>query len=342
MNNIKFEINTLSEKEKKVLCCFSLLSPIEIEFDELKNIFFINEDDEINFYDLLHKLTKNNWIINSGKTFRICTNTQNYVIDKLKPSLQCCSNMIDYFMTKLQSDFGEDDNNIKIYALHSESILEKMSHHPRKISSMANNLLVINNMNRNFEKAVKFGKLAIKIIKKHDNIHYDLAFYYTNMAIIHQNMGDFNNALMYSKKDINVCKQLPFISKYSIINSYNVISTTYKELNNYEKSIEYRLKAIKMAESVSHPKLGHYYQKISTVYYNKMDFKNAKLYISMAVDFFKETKTNTDIIKYYTFDKTVYNTLYIAEKILSNYGVKILIAIAIIIIFILVYIFLLQ
>jgi tetratricopeptide (TPR) repeat protein len=97
---------------------------------------------------------------------------------------------------------------------------------------------------KRFHDSLKYNELAIKISEEVDEKHPVVALFYRDKALINKFLGHQDKAILYSLKDIEILEK--HAGKYDDLlpDSYFSLSKTYEQQKNYEKAVEYNLKAI--------------------------------------------------------------------------------------------------
>ena len=115
----------------------------------------------------------------------------------------------------------------------------------------------------------------------------DTASSYNNIGKVYYNKGEFNMALEYHFKAMNIKESLLTPDHTSIATSYNNIGIVYSELSEYDKALEYFFKALDIVKKdlgETHSYTALSFNNIGTVYYNKGDYEMALEHYFKALD----------------------------------------------------------
>ena len=105
--------------------------------------------------------------------------------------------------------------------------------------------------------------------------------------VYHYKIGDYDKALEYYFKALEIREKVLGKEHPSTANSYNNIGTVYSDMGDYDKALEYYFKDLAISEKVlgkEHPDTATSYNNIGTVYSDKGDYDKALEYLFMAKD----------------------------------------------------------
>ena len=91
-----------------------------------------------------------------------------------------------------------------------------------------------------FEKSIRYARVAYSLIEKTDN-EYDIAYTYINWAIAQYNFGRYDSCLIYNFKALKMYQTLSDTSK--IATAFNNISGAYNALGDHSSAVYYAYKA---------------------------------------------------------------------------------------------------
>ena len=97
--------------------------------------------------------------------------------------------------------------------------------------------------------ALKYCKKAIQIQPENNEAHVLSGDIYTDTASAYQSIGDYNRALDYYKKALEIRKARLGEEHPDTAKTYNNIALVYRDMGNSEKALEYNVKAIRIRES---------------------------------------------------------------------------------------------
>ncbi len=201
----------------------------------------------------------------------------------------------------------------------------------------------------NYQKAIQYGEKAAKEFPKNPRVYFclgrayakvgqldkaienlkkasqyqtnpkELMYVYNWLGVEYDNKGDFNKALSYDQKNLQLAKQLKDVDaeRYALVNMavvfrekgddakalkyykkaigiensasglgplYNNIALIYQLHHNYKKAIEYYKKALIYAKNEHCHSIGVYLLNLGNAYRAMKDYKDAKLYLKQGLE----------------------------------------------------------
>lgn len=239
----------VSESDKKLLLYFSILPNRYFSFIELIEYLQIREDRDVEFFDILHDLNKKGFIERDGKFYRLVPLSRTTIVRQLKPTYKECKAPITYFSNKLFVKEGETYSSKEYLIPFIDSILTAIRDpHPEIIRLTINYAIVLSQLNQK-HKALEINLLAIEYAES------------TNYRFIER--------------------------------AYQNAAELYYEMKNYRKSVEYSLLFVYLKERTATKlpelqELANHYYNIAVMYYDMVDFTNAKRYIDKVVELDKK------------------------------------------------------
>ena len=114
---------------------------------------------------------------------------------------------------------------------------------------------------------------------------------YNNIGIVYDYLGDYDKALEFENKALEIKKEVLGEKHADTANSYNNIGVVYEELGDYNEALEYHNKALEIRKEVlgeKHTNTATSYNNIGVVYDNLGDYDKALEYFIKALEIFKE------------------------------------------------------
>ena len=114
--------------------------------------------------------------------------------------------------------------------------------------------------------------------------HYGLML--GQMGYLLYQQADYDNALAYDKRALDIEKETLGEEHRETATSYNNIGTVYDDMGDYAKALEYHQKALRIFENVfgaDHPDTATSYNNIGLVYWAQGDYANALEYQQKAL-----------------------------------------------------------
>ncbi len=153
-----------------------------------------------------------------------------------------------------------------------------------------------------YDKLIEYRLLQIKTL---ENIYtnkpkpWALKLAYSNTSVYYRvYLKDFDNALNYALKALEVVKNSKGIPDHSIASTYNTVVKAYTELENFDTAIEYALKyleLIKNTKNVTDIKLAAAYNQTAKKYQLVKKYQKALEHFDQAITFWKETNDDQDL-----------------------------------------------
>ena len=152
----------------------------------------------------------------------------------------------------------------------------------------------------------------------------DLAEKYIEKGNDCQNSGDYDNAIFYHKKALEIYKQVYGENSLYAADAYYNMGNAYSSKEDYQNSIIYHKKALKIyeqKEGLYHSDTASTYNCIGWDYYGINDYKNALSFFENALNSFKKVFGEYDYNTSYAYSNIglVYKELYNYDKSLYYY-----------------------
>ncbi len=166
------------------------------------------------------------------------------------------------------------ESSVKINKIAKETVKEKIKPDVKMCANLIKNLAEDLNLKpyENFIHKVKyiiFGEAVLENLLEEDLSMARLA---NNMAIICKNTGEYNKALKFMLRTVEIAKKVLELDNIEMSTFYNNISMVYQNVGENDKALEFGLRSIKIREKVlelDHPDLASFYENISMVYQNR-------------------------------------------------------------------------
>jgi tetratricopeptide (TPR) repeat protein len=116
------------------------------------------------------------------------------------------------------------------------------------------------------QELIPYTENILSLIKKENK---ELAELNYNLAIIFRSLGNYEKALEYNLKDIEISEIILDPGHQELAKSYNDIALTYHYLGKYEKALDYHYLALKIREKLldsEHLDLANSYNNIAGTY----------------------------------------------------------------------------
>lgn len=142
-----------------------------------------------------------------------------------------------------------------------------------------------------YEEAVEVNLRFIQLSEETNGQNDTTADAYNNIGIVYQNLGDYDKALEYYFKALEITKDVLGEKHRDTAMSYNNIGAVYDDLGDYDKALEYGFKALEIKKDVlgeKHPDTAGSYGNIGIIYAELGDYDKALEYLIKALEIFKE------------------------------------------------------
>jgi len=316
-------ISKLSQKEKEFLSAFSVLPENPIDINTIFELFAVDEENKIDFFDLIHDFSIKKIFEYKENHYFFKPEYKRLIITELQPTSENCSILIKTLTEKFFLPSRSKLEDLKKYIPYAESVINS-------ITNSSNNLAVLANNFASFYENIGENHLSIKYIQKAIQIQEDIdiedneiSFYYNNLAVLYTKIGSYDQSLSIGFESIRHLNNLSSKNYVTLANSYNIISTAYDKKKNYKQALNYSLKAIEIAEDNFRDKsilLAGYYHDIAITFFNLRNYQTARYYIEKAIsNYSKKVKTEDSFMKRMLTYKNIFNMYYKLEKFVKKF-----------------------
>ena len=125
-----------------------------------------------------------------------------------------------------------------------------------------------------------------KYRQKYGNNEIDKAFSYSKFGSTYKNKGDFNRALEYHLKALNIRLNKLKKNHPDVADSYNNLGNVHYSKGDFNRALEYYQKALKISLNKlgeNHPEVASSYHNIGNVHSSKGDYNSALEYYQKAL-----------------------------------------------------------
>ncbi|CAF1457188.1 unnamed protein product [Adineta steineri] len=171
-----------------------------------------------------------------------------------------------------------------------------------------------------FDKAEELHKVLLE----QPSNESDKGFYYNNLGTAKYHQGDYDQAIEYYEKALEIWEQTLPADHPSLATSYNNIGGVYVDMGEYSKALSFYEKALTIKEQTlpaNHPSLATSYSNIGLVYYNMGEYSKALLFFEKALKIQEKIlpSNHPDLATSYSNIGSVYNSIGEYSKALSYY-----------------------
>jgi len=186
-------------------------------------------------------------------------------------------------ITVILLSFNSFAQQAKIDSL--ENLLKTATQETTRINTL-NSLCWEQRLIGKYEKALEYGKQALKLAKKTATSpdaalaksgEKGIATAFSNIGNVYYNQSDYSKALEYFLKSLEIMESLG--DKRGMAASYNNIGGIYDDQRDYPKALEYFLKCLEIIESLGDKwVMAASYNNIGGIYYDQSDYPKALEY----------------------------------------------------------------
>jgi tetratricopeptide (TPR) repeat protein len=138
-----------------------------------------------------------------------------------------------------------------------------------------------------YKEAEKVDLRLIQLSEETNGQNEITAASYNNIGNVYDYLGDYDKALEYHNKALEIRKEVLVENHPDTAGSYNNIGDVYANLGKYDKALKYHNKALEIFKDVlgeNHPKTANSYNNIGIVYNNLGDYDKALEYYIKALE----------------------------------------------------------
>ncbi|CAF1464367.1 unnamed protein product [Adineta steineri] len=162
------------------------------------------------------------------------------------------------------------------------------------------------------------------VLLKQTSDEGEKAFYYNQLGGVHLNQRDYEKAIWYNEKGLEICKKTLPSNHPSLATSYNNIGLAYHCMGEYPKALSSHTKAHEMYKKTlpsNHPSLAQSYNNIAAVYDSMKEYSNALSLHEKAVEIRQKSlpSNHPDLAASYNNIGGVYDNMGEYTKALSFY-----------------------
>ncbi|CAF0962908.1 unnamed protein product [Adineta steineri] len=118
------------------------------------------------------------------------------------------------------------------------------------------------------------------------------AFHYNHLGCINDDHGDYEKAVWYYEKALEIEQKTLSSNHPDLTTSYNNIGSVYNKMGEYPKALSYYEKALELQQRIlpsNHSDLAISYNNIGNVYNNIGDYSKALSFYEKALEIFQKT-----------------------------------------------------
>lgn len=297
--NIAFNISEFKQDETciEALSYFSVLPPIPIEYEQLKELFGIDKTHAVEFQNKLNNLSNKSWIVESSKGYHMHPVIQTVIRETLRPNPIKCSNLIFALNNKAIDFKRETSENLTLFNAYIKSVIAnfKNENESLELSELAYNYAVLLRNIGYPKDALQYHNISFEIRNQLVPNTKQVAEVLCGMAAIKINLHELSEAeqLLNEAQAIQFAQEELNFRDIAIV--YHNLAIVYKKLTDegadlLEKSISASNSCITILEEHSEYKeeLAIAYKMKAQLLKRKKDFENAFVFCNLALELKKE------------------------------------------------------
>ncbi|MFN8258707.1 MAG: tetratricopeptide repeat protein [Bacteroidales bacterium] len=320
----------LNAEEKQIVVSLSVIPFSMFSFPELFEMFNTREEEKSAFFDTVHDLSTRGILIRKSGLYGILPETAAKIIEREKPDFEDCSRIIYFYISKIDDNKNDPLKEFKKTFEKLEYLLHKIDKYSVHLAQLYYKLALVLQKFGEISKALEFNQKAIEISESIDGKHLLTALYYRNMAEVYKKMGNAKMAVICSLRDIEILEKNAGKYDEFLPGSFYKLSKTYEEIRDYDKAIEYNLKAIQSEENRIHPRffnLSGLYHNLAFYYVKTNNLNKAAMFIDKAVESFNQCNMQSvKLSKRLLRDQKRFKSLLKLEKFVLKFRFPFLVA----------------
>lgn len=297
--NIAFNISEFKQDKIciEILSYFSVLPPIPIDYEQIKELFGIDKIHVIEFQNKLNSLSYKSWIVESSKGYHMHPVVQTVIREALKPNPTKCSNLIFTLNSKARDFKKEASENLTLFNAYIKSVLANFKNEKKslELSELAYNYAVLLRNIGYPKDALQYHNISFEIRNLLVPNTKQVAEVLCGMAAIKINLHELSEAegLLNEAQKIQYAQEELNYRDIAII--HHNLAIVYKKLTDegtdlLEKSILASNNCITILEEHKEYKeeLAIAYKMKAQLLKRKKDFENAFVFCNLALELKKE------------------------------------------------------
>ncbi|CAF1385636.1 unnamed protein product [Adineta steineri] len=152
----------------------------------------------------------------------------------------------------------------------------------------------------------------------------DKSLYYGCLGYVKDNQGDYEKAISYYEKDLEICQKTLSPNHLNVATSYNNIGLVYNNMGDYSKALSSHEKALEIRQKTlpsNHLHLANSYGNIGLVYNNMGEYSKALSYYEKTLEIEEKTlpSNHPSLATLYSNIGLVYDSMGDYSKALSSH-----------------------
>ena len=256
-----YGISGLTPAQRRIMSLFSIVTPEKVIYGKVVEWAGLDEND-------VEGLVQLGWLVRTEGGYVIHQIVRDSIARQVAGSLKI-------------EEYGE----LLVKVANTDSYLSVMFGYTKVRERLVLAEDLARSVNRRIKEMLEIGEWS----KKDEAFLQSVSVLLNNMAGVYQEQGDYEKALEYYEKDLEISERVLGSDHPSTATTYNNMAGVYKEQGDYEKALEYYEKDLEISERTlgnDHPSTATTYNNMAGVYKAQGDYKKALEYLEKALTVF--------------------------------------------------------
>ena len=259
-----YGISGLTPEQRRIMCLFSIFTPEKAIYGQVVEWAGFDEND-------VEELVKLGWLVRSESGYVIHQIVRDSISRQVGNSLKI-------------EEYGE----LLEKAADTDSYLSVKLGYTKVRERLVLAEDVARSVNRRIKEMLVIGEWS----KQDKAFLQSISILLNNMAGVYQAQGDYEKALEYNGKALDVRERVLGSGHPDTAATYNNMAVVYKAKGDYEKALENYGKALEIVERTlgnDHPYTAATYNNMAGVYKEQGDYEKALKYYGKALEIVERT-----------------------------------------------------
>ena len=274
-----YGISGLTPAQRRIMSLFSIVTPEKVIYGKVVEWAGLDEND-------VEGLVQLGWLVRTEGGYVIHQIVRDSIARQVAGSLKI-------------EEYGE----LLVKVANTDSYLSVMFGYTKVRERLVLAEDLARSVNRRIKEMLEIGEWS----KKDEAFLQSVSVLLNNMAGVYQEQGDYEKALEYYGKALEIVERTLGNDHPYTATTYNNMAGVYKEQGDYEKALEYYEKDLEISERVlgsDHPSTATTYNNMAGVYKEQGDYEKALEYYDKALDVRERTLGND-----HPYTATTYNNM---------------------------------
>ena len=254
-----YGISGLTPEQRRIMSLFSIFTPEKVIYGKVVEWAGLDEND-------VEGLVQLGWLVRTDSGYVIHQIVRDSIARQVGNSLKI-------------EEYGELIEKVAVTKKYMPVELGYTKVRERLVLAED----VARSVDRRIEEMLGIGEWS----KKDEAFLQSVSVLLNNMAGVYEDQGDYEKALEYYSKDLEISEKVLGSGHPSTATTYNNMAGVYKAQGDYEKALEYYEKDLEISEKVlgsDHPNTATTYNNMALVYEAQGEYEKALEYNSKAIE----------------------------------------------------------